>query len=245
MKYIKLFENWLNEADEIKFDPNKPEATPVTAITQGQLFGNGGADFEKNLKSLLARSFDKKETADAPSETVVVRGNFQLSELDGNKKGLRIKNTKEPDRELLVKLSPFNGVETNDTLSKVGGDAKDTSLKVFLVHSKSVDDSKVYWKVEKTDEGISTASASIVIFPSAIENKENLAIDMPCVIITEGKVKYVTLGQICAFASTNFSKEGVAMLDKSDSGKKESLAANVFKGSGGGAGGEKQVGPAV
>lgn len=231
MKYVKLFENWLNEADEVKFDASKPEATPVTSITQKDLFGSGVKDIEKNLKSILSRSLDKTETSDKPSESVTVKSGMTLVGFDG--KGMRVKEGNAPgSAELLVKVVGFNKVQTNDLLGKIGTDVEDDSARVFVIYGKGVDESKVYWKEEKVDQGISTASASILILPKEPQKGDDPAITMQGVIISQGKPRLVNLGQVCAFASTNFSKEGVAMLDKEDSGKKESLMATVFKGSG-------------
>ena len=35
MKYIKIYESWLNEAESAKFDANKPQTYPMLKLTQG------------------------------------------------------------------------------------------------------------------------------------------------------------------------------------------------------------------
>ena len=63
MKYIQVFESWLNEAEEAKFDPNKPQAFPMLKITQENLFNANEDIFRKVLASLFSRSLEKKETS--------------------------------------------------------------------------------------------------------------------------------------------------------------------------------------
>jgi outer membrane protein OmpA-like peptidoglycan-associated protein len=59
MKYIKLFENWLNEAEvERKFSPIKPQSTPVLETTIENLYHNGELDINV-LLSVIRRSKQK------------------------------------------------------------------------------------------------------------------------------------------------------------------------------------------
>jgi outer membrane protein OmpA-like peptidoglycan-associated protein len=59
MKYIKLFENWLNEAEvERKFSPIKPQSTPVLETTIENLYHGGELDINV-LSSVIRRSAQK------------------------------------------------------------------------------------------------------------------------------------------------------------------------------------------
>ena len=57
MKYIKLFESWLNEADtNSKLDPKKPDSTLVVDITVGDIKQN-----QADVKNIYASIFKKFE----------------------------------------------------------------------------------------------------------------------------------------------------------------------------------------
>ena len=46
MKYLKLFEHWINEEEEVKFDKANPDVTPILKLTQSHLYGVQPKDTE-------------------------------------------------------------------------------------------------------------------------------------------------------------------------------------------------------
>ena len=69
MKYVKLFENWLNEADEAKpatfdsekpFDFSKPNETAIVDIT-GKEVGNDPLQVQKVIETTINRIKGKRD----------------------------------------------------------------------------------------------------------------------------------------------------------------------------------------
>lgn len=76
MKYIKLFESWLNEAEvERKFSSSNPKATPVLETTIGNLYTGG--DLNTNvLESIIKRSIQKsgEKFKKSAGENIEIKG---------------------------------------------------------------------------------------------------------------------------------------------------------------------------
>ena len=71
MKYIKLFENWLNEAEAKPFDANKPSETLVVDITQEDLLKNP-QETPKILQSMFNRGMAKMDKPDVEESVKVI-----------------------------------------------------------------------------------------------------------------------------------------------------------------------------
>ena len=73
MKYIKLFENWLYEAEEggKPFDPNNPGATLVVDITQEDLYKDPKV-MHIILQSMFNRGAAKKDSPDVPEAIKII-----------------------------------------------------------------------------------------------------------------------------------------------------------------------------
>ena len=71
MKYIKVYESWVNEAESAKFDVNKPQAYPMLKLTQGELYTGNEENLRKTLASLYSRSIEKKEVSETDPYGVV------------------------------------------------------------------------------------------------------------------------------------------------------------------------------
>jgi hypothetical protein len=110
MKYVKLFENWLNEAEEGKsevkpFDPKKPYETLVVDITNED-FAKSDKKQKIVIESILARCFDKTEKVE---ESKVWIREYKAT-YDGGTTGtndrIKIKN----DNRIITKIgiNPFH-----------------------------------------------------------------------------------------------------------------------------------------
>jgi hypothetical protein len=52
-----MFESWLNEASNAKFDVNKPSAFPMLKVTQGDLYGGNEQNFKKPIIHIVGFFF--------------------------------------------------------------------------------------------------------------------------------------------------------------------------------------------
>ena len=71
MKYVKLFENWLNEAEVKPFDPKAPGATLVVDITQEDLLKDP-KETHTILQSMFNRGMAKKDAPDVEESIKVI-----------------------------------------------------------------------------------------------------------------------------------------------------------------------------
>jgi hypothetical protein len=226
MRYLKLYEKWLNEATELKFDLMKPDVFPITKLTQGNLYGFKPKDTEIVLRSILSKSFNSVETTEVPLNTINVTGFFHIVEFKNG--GLILTNEKMVNREFLVKLPEKTREDVETEFKKIPLNIDDKEARVYLVRPSSINDSMVFWKASEA-EGISTMYASIIILPPKPTNIQGFAVDAPAILINYGIPYYVTLGQIVTFASKKFSRESAVNLRYPELGKREYLVANVFK----------------
>ena len=226
MRYLKLYEKWLNEATELKFDLTKPDVFPITKLTQGNLYGFKPKDTEIVLRSILSKSFNSVETTEVPLNTINVTGFFHIVEFKNG--GLILTNEKMVNREFLVKLPEKTRADVDAEFKKIPLNIDDKEARVYLVRPSSINDSMVFWKASEA-EGISTMYASIIILPPKPKNIQGFAVDAPAIIINYGIPYYVTLGQIITFASKKFSRESSVNLKIPELGKREYLVANIFK----------------
>lgn len=226
MRYIQLYEHWINEEEEVKFDLNNPDVTPILKLTQAHLYGVQLKDTEIVLKSILNKSFSSLETTEKPLDDVKIFSYYHLFEFRNG--GLKLKNDKLPNREFLVKTPNYDRYKIEEEFQKIPLEIDDIIARVFVVSPTTVNDTRIFWKSVEF-EGISTLEACVIILPPKPKNIQGLAIDAPAIIITNGKPVYVTIGQIVTFASKHFTKENFPNLLKPETGKKDYLAVNIFK----------------
>lgn len=234
MKYLKLFESWLNEQDEAaatpktEFSSSKSFATPVLDILQKDFYSAKNPDeMKKLLTSIVGRSVEKKSTDSKDSTAVNVRV-LTVEEVQ-KKKALLKGNTASANLETL-KLS--DDAEFTKALDEIALDASGIGAdapKGYFIHTTDTPENKIYWEAGDVKNGISTQAAALVFMPNEGYTKVNpdgLLIDLPVVIVFGGKSKVTNFGQVLAIASTKFAD--ASMLDKADAGTKDNLAANVF-----------------
>lgn len=226
MKYLKLYEHWLNEAETLKFDLAKPDVFPITDLTQLNLYGVKPKDTEIVLKSILSKSFNSVETSEVPLDTVKIYGFYHLKEFKNG--GLVITNEKIPNREFLIKTPDISRADVEVEFNKLPMRLDDKDARVYVVAPTAINDSLIFWKSAKA-EGISTLNASVIILPPKPKNIQGFAIDAPGIIIHYGKIHFITIGQLITFASKKFSKEASVNLGLPEIGKREFLVANIFK----------------
>jgi hypothetical protein len=226
MKYLKLFEYWINEEEEVKFDKANPDVTPILKLTQSHLYGVQPKDTEPVLKSILNKSFNSIETSERPLTDVKVFGYYHLLEFRNG--GIKLTNEKMPNREFLVKTPNYDRYKVEEEFNKIPLDLDDPNARVYVVSPTTFSDTNIFWKSVEF-EGISTFEACVIILPPTPKNIQGYAIDAPVIIITNGKPVYVTIGQIVTFASKKFTKENFQNLLKPETGKRDYLMTNIFK----------------
>jgi hypothetical protein len=215
MKYVKLFENWLNEAEEGKsevkpFDPNKPEETLVVDITQNDL---REGDIQKNLGILLSKCIDKTEKKDNPNSNL----NFQSYTL----KGISWKGD-IATLELELKGGNTNYLELNQNLKNVAGNLKNNyeDSEAFYVSLYEGED----WINDK--KYIKRKPKSFLIIGLSNPEVNDFALNSESMVITlDEKMSFAsktTLGTICAFATTKF--ENIAELSNKQAGTPQNIA---------------------
>ena len=228
MKYIQMFESWLNEASNAKFDLSKPQSFPMLKVTQGDLYSGNEENFKKTLASLYSRSVERKQTSDSDPFTVVNFLNLSIKSIDikNNKMKFEIENEGKGFTEFKI-VAAFTNV-----MDEMGYDIKSESglaeLKnVFLVFPKSIDKSKVMSKSEDGSIKVSTDSAMIVILPKEPYDKEELAITQDSICIAKSAVKDCVIGQSCSYIALEFKIPGA--LSASEWGDDKYFASQLFK----------------
>lgn len=227
MKYLQLFESWLNE--EGQFNKSKPRETPVLEILQKDLYADKPRRTRWAMLSMLSRSLQKnKDKFDPNSDTVSMSGDFQLKSVED---ALITIKTEGDDDSLSVKMNAKKNavIKAIEWIGgEISGDDLTKSSIVMLV--KDVDASGLF--SGKKEEIVSTKVGTLVIMPNKPKKPEDLAINMSVVVVAQEKAKIVTLGQLCAYASTKFTD--FSKLEDKNSGTKEVLAKGILKGEGGG-----------
>lgn len=234
MKYVKLFESWLNEQDEPagttpkkEFSPAKSFETSVLDIQQKDIFTKNPEEGKKLLTSIVGRGVEKKSTDTKESTAVVVRP-LAIEEM-GIKKVL-VKGMDSGSKLETLKLDNEGAfIKALDSLALDAKGIGDDAPKGFFIHTADTPENKIYWSAGEVKNGLSTQSAALVFLPREGNTKVNadgLLVDLPVVIVLGGKAKEATFGQLLALASTKFADASI--LDKADAGTKENLAASVF-----------------
>jgi hypothetical protein len=228
MKYLKLFESWLNEQDEAatkQFSPEKSFESPVLDILQKDFFSiKNPEQVTKVLKSVIGRGVEKK-SVDTKESTAVTVKPLTVEELQQGKKKVLLKGTAPGSNLETLKLA--DDAEFMKALDEIALDAKgigDSAAKGYFIHTSDTPENKLYWSTEDTKYGISTQAASIVFFPNegfTKVNPEAPMVELPVVIVSGGKSKVGTFGQVLAMASSKFAD--ASMLDKTDAGSVENL----------------------
>jgi len=228
MKYLKLFESWLNEQDEAtakQFSPDKSFESPVLEILQKDFYSVKNPDqVTKVLRSVIGRGVEKK-SVDTKESTAVTIKPLTVEEVQQGKKKVFVKGTAPGSNVETLKLA--DDAEFMKALDEIALDAKgvgDSAAKGYFIHTSDTPENKLYWSTEDTKNGISTQAASIVFFPNegfTKVNPEAPMVELPVVIVSGGKSKVGTFGQVLAMASAKFAD--ASMIDKTDAGSVENL----------------------
>jgi len=220
MKYLKLFENWLNEAEgatsEVKpFDPSKPFDTRIVDISNEDFTKADDEQKRVIIGSILAKCFDKSEkvtdskirvsfftvtdfkTVPGQDKTDNVR--FTLKDKDGNAAFITCINAGKIQDAKSIYVVSMGGEDI------LGGSHKDTieqtnnpeKKKIVLVSSD---------KAGKPEDFV--LSSDWIVYDHTKGAKET---------IIES-----TLGNIAAFATTKFAN--IAMLKNANAGNPKNLA---------------------
>ena len=165
MKYIKLFENWLNEAEVKPFDAKAPGATLVVDITQEDLLKDS-KETHTILQSMFNRGMAKKDKPDV-EETIKVIPLYLGDPKDSNKDPFL--SQASSSGSLVMKSIIVNDGEGKKYNVKVetGGSQLEDDLKslqknktpIFLVTSSKNES----WHVDKDGVEIIQPSNEVVI----------------------------------------------------------------------------------
>jgi hypothetical protein len=231
MKYIQVFESWLNEAEEAKFDPNKPQSYPMLKMTQGQLYSGNEDAFRKSLASLYSRSLEKKETSESDPYSVVNVFAIKIKGVDSKKNTMSFKFAKAQQDVSITTEFKVTASFTN-FMDEMGYDIKSEAglekiKNAFLIYPKATDKSKVITKSEDGSIKVSTESAIILILPSEAYDEADLAINLDSMCIAKGQARDCVIGQSCSYASLGFNL--TAPLGASEYGDDKYFKEKVFK----------------
>jgi hypothetical protein len=218
MKYLQLFENWLNEAETGKseakpFDPSKPNDTLVVDITKDQLFGDE-TKTASILQSLLSKAFDKTEKVSSPKVSVQKFTAYDYPPTPGGFY-LKLSNKTQTEGQYRVFL-------TKKAANELGlSDMTDLKDPVYLVTLENKQD----WVDEKFKISIDAKTYLLFKDPEDEGKKDDLALNTKWQVVggqTKDEAISCTLGQILALASTKL--ENSAMLKDSKAGTPQSIA---------------------
>jgi len=221
MKYVKLFENWLNEAEEGKsevkpFDPKKPGETLVVDITSLDFNQDDGKYSSRIMGSILGKCVKKNEK-EKDSELTIIKFNIEEIRIPQYLKTATI----------FVKEGRASGVSKTikmiipNDLNLQEGDS------VYYISKYSGED----WVSETGYPNILKKPKTFLFFPSGMSGdssgngfclyEEGHLINWSDPKESIQAIK-TTLGGICAFATSNF--ENLAILKDANAGKPQNIA---------------------
>ena len=214
MKYVKLFENWLNEAEgEIKpFDPNKPFESRVVDITNEDFSQADEKQKRVIIGSTLAKCFDKSEkVTDSKIRVTYFKvdgmksvGNtgdmyrFDLKSENGKSAFITCKdaNKLEDASAFYIITSPEDEIVTGTYKDEIKPKSGDTKRFILVSNDKGA----------KGDDFV--LNSNWIVYDFNKDAKETTF--------------EATLGNVAALATTKL--ENVAILKDANAGKPESLA---------------------
>ena len=220
MKYVKLFENWLNEAEEgateVKpFDPSKPFDTRIVDISNEDFSKANDEQKRVIIGSILAKCFDKSEKV---TDSKIRVSFFTIDEM---------------------KTVPGQDNTNNVKFTLKGEDGK--AAFITCVNAGKIQDEKSLYVVSMGGEDILTGTYKdtieqtnnpekkrIVLFSSGKEGKpEDFVLSSNWTVYdhTKGAKETIieaTLGNVAAFATTKFAN--TAMLKDANAGNPKNLA---------------------
>jgi outer membrane protein OmpA-like peptidoglycan-associated protein len=199
MKYVKLFESWLNEeegGEDIKnFNPEKPQGWPVLQTTANQLYQNGKLD-QKILDSILGRANQKggKEfNSYAEIKTKYFSG-FVIKDTSLNIRGNN--------------LSTGNNFITALKDAKLKFD-KNQVLKTLSIVGISLD--KELYSIEDYSDFTTNPNTCTMIIPNVPAGYTYTSLEkfmvtkLPVVVIYEGESFNTTIGNVLSFIHDGIS----------------------------------------
>ena len=215
MKYLKLFENWLNEAEGSAkiFDPSKPNETLVVDITKEELLSDENK-VAIIIQSLLSKAFDKTEKITSPKISVQKFTAYDYPTAAG---GFYLKLSDKTQTEGQYRVFLAKKAASELSLSDM------TELKdpVYLVTLENKKD----WVDEKLKINMDAKTFLLFKDPEDNTKDEDFALNTTWQVVGgEKKDEAVscTLGQILALASTKL--ENSSILKDAKSGTPQSIA---------------------
>lgn len=220
MKYVKLFENWLNEAEGgVKpFDPGKPSETLVVDITNDN-FAKANVEIQKRiLNSIFTKCFVKNEKFENIETSIM---DFILK--SGSDSEIELNNDKGTIRAYAGYNQSFQGW---DKLDKFDGK---TCFLLFRADSEPIRG------VYKDTLSPSTGDASfmkVLIFPLGNDDPKDFLLNSKWVVhyhdkkaIRDKKSFYeTTLGSLAAWGTKQFKYTSVDILNDTNAGKPQNIA---------------------
>lgn len=231
MKYIKIYESWLNEAESAKFDANKPQTYPMLKLTQGELYTGNEENLRKTLASLYSRGVEKKEVSETDPYGVVNFFNLKITSIDAKKSVMNFKFAQsKQDVSITTPLKVTAGFTS--IMDEMGYDIKSESglekiKNVFLIYPKTIDKSKVISKSEDGSVKVSTESAIILFLPTEPYDKEDLAINLDSLCIAKGEARDCVIGQSSAYIALEYKVPGA--LSSTQYGDDKFFSKTIFK----------------
>lgn len=216
MKYLKLFENWLNEAEgETKpFDPKNPSETLIFDISNEDIFKNSES-IDMILKSIFSKAFDKQELKDSESVSVITLYPYEFA-ADNKFLELHSKPSGQGDK-YIMKSSDIT--KFGQKLTQLGvsvNDFKDNKI-IYLVTLGNNQN----WK--DSDNNIKLDQKTFFVFADTQPQDQKQSLESEWIVVTDlNNPMKVSLGQLAAFSSTKF--ENLAMLKDKEAGSPVMIA---------------------
>ena len=221
MKYVKLFESWLNEAegDEITtFNKNAPRDWPVLKTEIPNVYPNGTLDFPI-METILGRADQSKKTFDknAKIEVSYFGGPIRI----GNDGSIDVKGsgvtTDKNSRKEITSVFRSSGVSPRlaDQLAKgvVAVGIGDTG-KGLGVYANSQNSFLIFIPENLKESGTSTKSGAIT--------------NLSAVVVFKGRIYASNIGQVLCFINKGMADDAVSALTEDPT---EALAT-IFAGEG-------------
>ena len=227
MKYVKLFENWLNEAEggAVKpFDPDKPANTLVVDITNENLAKADENNQAEILKGILCKS---AHNIDASDESYQSKKGYTIIPYTFKSKENNTIELRNNNQEKYSKVDLYAGVES----SFAGWNKMTTFNKkvCFLVYTEG---DKPFFGENEFVIKRSGNYSRLLIFPVGGDDPKDFLLNSkwlvhlhnPDAITKETSFYETTLGCIAAWANVQFKYTSVDTLNDKNAGTPQNIA---------------------
>jgi hypothetical protein len=226
MKYVKLFENWLLEADGggVKpFDPSKPGETLVVDIN-GDDFKKGGSALIKNI---LAKCFEKTEDISSDDKITIKELEIDGDHWDSDNSWMIFKS-KEDSGAVTIKFDLTYVLREHGSTQDFRINIFPKSKPCYIVsvnNSNLVKETKYGWA--KTNAIIlKNPKTFLISFHEPIDKGTDSVLNIDCTVfdltLSYPKEYRTTFGSVCALTSADFKE--FAVLKNKDAGTPKNIA---------------------